>query len=348
VKTVAFKHPSVELPRARFATEPPEARGLERDGVRLMVAGPDSLEHAVFASLADRLEPGDLVVVNTSATLPAAVDSSRNGEPIVVHFSAALDDGSWVVELRSADESGPLLDAVVGEGFQLEGGARLRVLSSYGGRGARNRMLRANLVAGGAAMDYLARAGRPISYSYMRSRWPLDMYQTVFAREPGSAEMPSAGRPFSTRLVTELVTRGVLLAPIVLHAGVSSLEKNELPLPERFLVPATTARLVNETRAAGRRVVAVGTTVTRALEAAARPGGRVVAAAGWTDLVLSVRRPARVVDCLITGWHLPDSSHVSLLEAVVGTELVARAYRSALAESYLWHEFGDSCLLQSR
>ena len=167
----------------------------------------------------------------------------------------------------------------------------------------------------------------------------------MFAREPGSAEMPSAGRPFTTELVTDLVTRGIAIAPITLHTGVSSQDAGEPPQPERYAVPETTARAVNMTRAAGGRVVAVGTTVTRALESAADGGGVIRGRAGWTDLVLGPQRPARVVSGLVTGWHAPGASHLDLLDAVAGADLVDRAYHEAVRARYLWHEFGDSCLL---
>jgi S-adenosylmethionine:tRNA ribosyltransferase-isomerase len=174
---------------------------------------------------------------------------------------------------------------------------------------------------------------------------PLIEYQTVFAREPGSAEMPSAGRPFTAELVVDLVTRGIGVAPITLHTGVSSQEPGEPPQSEPFRVPESTARAVNATRAWGGRVVAVGTTVTRALESATDEAGIVRAARGWTDLVLGPNRPARVVNGLVTGWHAPGASHLDLLEAVAGPDLVERAYRAAVRQRYLWHEFGDSCLL---
>jgi S-adenosylmethionine:tRNA ribosyltransferase-isomerase len=135
------------------------------------------------------------------------------------------------------------------------------------------------------------------------------------------------------------------VAPVELHTGVSSQDVGEPPQPERFRVPATTARAVNMTRAWGNRVVAVGTTVTRALESAADELGVVRARAGWTDLVLGPARPARVVSGLITGWHAPGASHLQLLEAVAGAGLVDRAYAEAVRARYLWHEFGDSCLL---
>jgi S-adenosylmethionine:tRNA ribosyltransferase-isomerase len=310
----------------------------------MMVARPRQVEHATFSALARHLSPGDLVVVNVSATLPAAVDAWRNGRPVVIHFSTPLDDGSWAIEMRAPDGSGPVLDGASGEMATLDGGGVLRILSPYAGIEGHTRLMRAQIEGAHPVELYLARHGRPITYEHASRRRPLEDYQTVFARVPGSAEMPSAGRPFTDRLVTQLVTAGVVLAPITLHAGVSSLDAGEAPLPERFDVPAPTAALVNHTRRNGGRVVAVGTTVTRALESAADRDGEVGAAAGWTDLVLGPHRPAHVVDALVTGWHPPEASHQLLLEAVAGRDLVELAYSAALDGGYLWHEFGDVCL----
>lgn len=338
---------NLTVPSELSATEPPEARGIARDDVRLLVAGTDGITHARFHDIGRFLEPGDLVVVNTSATVAAAVDGMRAcHEPIVVHFSSPLDDGTWVIELRHHDDSGPIRDAVVGETVGLPGGASALLVAPYpdAQRYLGSRLWRARVSIEGPTDGYLAWFGRPITYGYLRGRFPLSAYQTVFARDPGSAEMPSAARPFTDRLVTDLAMRGVTIAPITLHAGVSSLEAGEQPLPERFRVPATTARLVEHTKRNGGRVIAVGTTVTRALETVAREDGSLESGEGWTDLVLSPERPARLVDGLITGWHTPESSHLLLLEAVAGAELVTAAYHAALEEKYLWHEFGDSCL----
>jgi S-adenosylmethionine:tRNA ribosyltransferase-isomerase len=337
-------------PPGSDAIEPPEAHGVARDAVKLLVARPGGVSHARFADLGDFLRPGDLLVVNNSATLPAAVDGRRAGRPIVVHFSMALGGKLWVVELRPAvDADRHLTDIRPGERIDLPGGAALVVGSSYpepGVDGARLWTARV-VIEGpeGSVGSYLARHGRPIRYSYVPRKWPLRYYQTVFARHAGSAEMPSAARPFSTDLVTALVATGIAIAPITLHAGVSSAEAGEPPTPEPFEVPAATARMVNSARAAGGRVVAVGTTVTRALESAGNPDGTVRPAAGWTDLVLGPGRPCRVVDGLITGWHDAGASHLLLLEAVAGPDLVATAYREAVEQGYLWHEFGDSALL---
>jgi S-adenosylmethionine:tRNA ribosyltransferase-isomerase len=343
------------------ASRPPEERGLSRDGVRLLAATPDGIVHARFGALPRFLSAGDLLVVNTSATIAAAVDGLRgDSRPVVVHFSSPLDGGTpeeaaagddtpgeatWLIELREdAAATGPVTDAVAGETVTLPAGASLTLLRRYPDPAA-TRIWVAAVAAGGDVGTFLAWHGRPIRYSYVPDPWPLSAYQTVFARAPGSAEMPSAGRPFTTDLVTGLVAAGVVIAPITLHAGVASLEAAEPPLPERFSVPAPTAQLVNLTRAAGRRVVAVGTTCTRALESAAGPGGTVRARRGWTDLVLGAGHPARVVSGLVTGWHDPGASHLALLEAVAGPKLVHAAYLEAEQAGYLWHEFGDSCLL---
>ncbi len=332
----------------RIASEPPEARGLSRDDVRLLVATRAGVTHAAFRDLAGFLEPGDLVVVNTSGTLAAAVDGERAGGPVTVHLSSALADGSWAAELRPGRRAtGPLRDVAPGDTVLLAHG-RLHVLEPYpepAATPAATRLWRCLLVVPGPVPDYLARHGRPIAYSYVPDDWPLASYQTVFARHPGSAEMPSAGRPFTDRLVTDLATAGVPVAPVTLHTGVSSLEKGEAPLPEPFSVPATTADLVNHTRAGGGRVVAVGTTVARALETCADLDGTVHADHGWTDLVLGPARPARVVTGLVTGWHDDGGSHLRLLSAVAGDGLVAAAYAEARAEGYLWHELGDAALL---
>ncbi|MEQ0562432.1 S-adenosylmethionine:tRNA ribosyltransferase-isomerase [Amycolatopsis sp. NEAU-NG30] len=328
-----------ELPEELSASAPPEARGLARDGVRLLVASPAGVEHTVFSSLGDHLRPGDLLVVNTSGTLPAAVDATRAGRPVVVHFATELDDGAWVVELRGP--GGPLLDGRPGERLELPSGASLTLLAPSAP--GTTRLWRAAVTVEGPVTGFLAAAGRPIRYGYVPGAWPLADYQTVFAREPGSAEMPSAARPFTTSLVTRLVTEGVLFAPLLLHTGVSSPEAGEPPQPERFRVPAPTAALVSWVRDRGGRVIAVGTTAARALESAVTGP-----AEGWTNLVLGPDHPAAVVDGIITGLHAPEASHLLLLEAVAGAAVVQAAYDAAVRRRYLWHEFGDVSLLLRR
>jgi S-adenosylmethionine:tRNA ribosyltransferase-isomerase len=226
----------------------------------------------------------------------------------------------------------------------LPGNLLITLLAGYPDPSRPSRLWRARTSPAVPVTGYLQDHGAPIEYGYLRGDLPLAAFQTVYAGEPGSAEMASAGRPFTEEVLVALTTRGVPVVPLTLHTGVSSPELHEPPYPERFAVPEVTARLVNGTRRAGGRVVAVGTTVTRALETATDDDGVTRAAAGWTDLVLGPDRPARAVTGLITGLHEPEASHLQLLEAVAGPELVAAAYDRAVAEHYLWHVFGDSMI----
>ncbi len=339
-----------QLPAGSDATAPPELRGLERDQVRLLVARPTGVQHLRFRDLPKQLNPGDLVVVNTSATVAAALDGKRpDGSAVGVHVAGPGPGSTWIVEVRRVDGSGPDDQARAGLRLTLPDGVVLRLREPFPkpatDLSARSRLWRATVTPKVALLSYLNSHGRPITYKYQAAPRPLQDYQTVYADQPGSAEMPSAGRPFTAALMLRLMTRGVLVAPLVLHAGLSSPELHEPPTPERYHVPDVTARLVTSTRAGGRRVVAVGTTVVRALETATSPDGVTRAARGWTDLVLSSERPARAVNGLVSGLHAPEASHLLLLDAVAGRELTDAAYRAAVGEHYLWHEFGDSTLL---
>jgi len=344
--------PAFELPEALEAAEPPEARGLARDQVRLLVAtrADGRVAHASFRDLPELLAPGDLLVVNVSATLPAALSATRaDGSEVRVHVSTRAPqlDASWrVVEVRSADGGRPGRGRA-GERLALQGGAELELVVPYAS-GARLMLARVHDLPtsrdGSRSLeveDYLHRHGGPIRYGYVWGEWPLEAYQTVFATTPGSAEMPSAGRPFTPELIARLAARGVLVAPLTLHAGVSSPERHEPPFPEYYEVPVATAKLLTAVREWGGRVVAVGTTVVRALETVADTGAR----SGWTGLVISPERGVRLIDGLITGWHEPEASHLQMLAAVTGTGLLERSYQEAIRHGYLWHEFGDSHLI---
>ena len=334
------------LPEPAEASRPPEARGLARDGVRLLVASPSRLLHATFNALPELLVPGDLLVVNTSRTLPAALPARRpDGEPLTLNLSTPVPDeprGRWVVELRRAD--GGAREGRAGERLSLPAAGRAELVAPYLG----TRLWAAALTLPEPLLDYLEHNGRPIHYRHLEGDWPLELHQTVFATEPGSAEMPSAGRPFTPELISRLVARGIDVAPLVLHTGVSSLESDEAPYPERYRVPAWTAERVNLARRLGGRVIAVGTTVVRALESVAAENGRVSPDAGWTDLVIGPERGVRAVDGIVTGFHDRDSSHLRMLEAIAGPELLERAYRAATAAGYLRHEFGDLLLIEPR
>lgn len=330
--------PEFTLPPELEAHEPPEARGLRRDTVRLLVTHRDGgrIVHRRFTDLPDVLAPSDLLVVNDSATLPAALTARRAGGAVVaLHLSTALTASLWIVEPRQTRVE-------AGEVFALPDGGTAQVLAPYPGS---ERLWIAQLRLPEPPLAYLGHAGRPIAYPYVRGEWPLAMYQTVYAREPGSAEMPSAGRAFTRDVLARAAARGIGLARITLHTSVASLERDEPPIEEWYRVPADTAAAIEAARAAGGRVIAIGTTVVRALESAADPRGRVTPSQGWTDLVISPPRTIRTVDALLTGFHEPRASHLAMLTAFAGREHLALAYRAALDAGYLWHEFGDLHLI---
>ncbi|MFI0035008.1 S-adenosylmethionine:tRNA ribosyltransferase-isomerase [Streptomyces mutabilis] len=342
---------AVRVPEELSARVPAEQRGpgLERDDVRLLVSRGTEVSHHGFRELPRLLRAGDLLVVNTSPTLAAAVDGRVGHARVVVHFSTRGDDGRWAVELREPDGRGTTrarADSREGLGVRLPGGGRL-VLERPLSPGA-ERLWWAR-VSGARVPALLREHGRPIRYSYTERDQPLSAYQTVFALPSedgtGSAEMPSAARPFTARLVAELVSRGVQFAPVRLDTGVASAESHEPPYPERFSVPEASARLINAARAGDGRVLAVGTTAVRAVESAAGADGVVRARAGWTDLVVTPERGVRVVDGLLTGLHEPEASHLLMLEAVAGRAAIDRGYEAAVRGRYLWHEFGDVHLL---
>lgn len=367
-----------ELPRELEASEPPEARGLARDEVRLMVSyrTDDRVTHARFGDLPRFLSPGDLLVINTSGTMNAALEARRpDGMLLELHLSTHLPGDLWTVELRLPGEHGtqPFSEGRAGETLQLPAGGAVTLHMPYSSDRSRPTDRRARLWIATLSLpepldEYLARHGFPIRYGYVRKAWPASYYQTVYATETGSAEMPSAGRAFTPELITRLVARGVQVAPLLLHTGVASLEEHEPPYEEFYRVPPETARLVNAAHASSKRVIAVGTTVVRALETVTDPGGVTHAGDGWTRLVISTRHCLHSVDGLLTGLHEPRATHLAMLGAVAGQEEVCEecrravpaaksrlalagfrhlrnAYTEALREGYLWHEFGDLHLI---
>ena len=330
------------------AHEPIEARGGRRDDVRLLVSpGTDEPIVTTFRSLPDHLEPGDLAVVNTSATVAAALDVVIEGHGhAVLHVSTALPGDLWMVEPRrkvANGATGPLALADRPTRVDLvTGHPLLHLLHPAPGS---QRLWIAVAAADTDLAATMAARGRAIRYRYVPRDWPLEAYQTVFASAAGSAEMPSAARPFTEAIVTRLVSKGIGVVPVTLHTGVSSLEASERPYTERYQVPAATASAINAVHRTGGHVVAVGTTVVRALETVTDATGTVHPGSGWTDIVITPDRGIRAVDGLLTGWHEPEASHLAMLEAVAGREALVLAYERAFAAGYRWHEFGDSHLI---
>jgi S-adenosylmethionine:tRNA ribosyltransferase-isomerase len=339
---------SFTLPSELEAPSPPEARGVTRDAVRMMVATKHdgTIVHSHFSELPRFLNEGDLVVLNTSGTLAAELDgTSPDGTALHVHLSTQLPAGLWTVEVRRDGQAD--LTQTAGTPVCLPEGGSVWLLAPYsmgpGGLGVRLWVSRIDTPE--PLPRYLARHGRPIRYGYVRGSYPISAYQNVYATEPGSAEMPSAGRPFTPEVLTRLVAKGVGVAPLLLHTGVASLEASEPPYAEYFRVSLPTAHRINDTRRSGGRVIAIGTTVVRALESVVDEHGHVHPSEGWTETVVSPERPVRSIDGFLTGWHEPEASHLAMLEAIAGRPLLEASYAAALAEGYLWHEFGDVHLI---
>jgi S-adenosylmethionine:tRNA ribosyltransferase-isomerase len=307
--------------------------------------------HSRFRDLGDFLEAGDVLVINTSGTMNAALEVEREDDTTLeLHLSTHLPADLWIVEIRRPGDTGtePFYDARAGETLRLPGGATVTLHTPYPRSSVRSegsRLWISTLDLTGPLDEYLDRHGFPIRYGYVRENWPANYYQTVYATEVGSAEMPSAGRAFTPELITNLIARGVQFAPLILHTGVASLEADEPPYEEFYRVPPETAGLVNAARAAGRRVVAVGTTVVRALETTTDEDGITHPDEGWTSLVVTPQRGIRSVDGMLTGLHEPRSSHLAMLEALAERGHLRLAYSEALREGYLWHEFGDLHLI---
>jgi S-adenosylmethionine:tRNA ribosyltransferase-isomerase len=347
------------LPAQLEASEPPEARGLARDDVRLMVSSiaTDHVVHTHFRAIADFLAAGDLLVINTSGTINAAIPAIRtDGTLLELHLSTHLSAHRWSVEVRAflGKTTRPAYDMHAGETLRLPEGASVTLLAPHlrrqdtesgDSQQQPQRLWIAALTLSLPLYEYLAQYGHPIRYSYVEKEWPLDYYQTVYATEPGSAEMPSAGRAFTPELITRLVAHGVQIAPLILHTGVASLESHEPPFEEYYRVPPETARLVNAAHASGKRVIAVGTTVVRALETVADINGSVHPGEGWTDLVITPQRGIHAINGLLTGLHEPQASHLFMLQALAGLAHLRVTYHEALNEGYLWHEFGDLHLI---
>lgn len=344
------------LPPELEAHEPPEARGLRRNDVRLMVSckRDDTVIHARFDDITRFLQSGDVLVINTSGTLPAALPATRaDGTPLRLHLSTHLPGDVWITEVREphGHATRPFRGVREGETLELPDGARARMLAPYlmdrtsAPTPAASRLWITVLELHEPLVKYLDRFGEPIRYAYVTQNWPLEMYQTVYATEPGSAEMPSAGRAFTPETITTLVAKGVQIAPLLLHTGVASLEDHEPPYEEFFRVPSETARTVNQARTDGRRVIAVGTTVVRALETVTDAQGITHPGEGWTREIITPQRGVRAVNGILTGWHEPKATHLAMLEAIAGRQHLGVAYRAALEHRYLWHEFGDLHLI---
>ncbi len=342
------------LPPELSAKEPPERRGIRRDQVRLLVIdrATGKIEHSHFDKIDNYLRKSDLLVFNSSRTLPASLRGcecgAAHGPCMEVRLAEHLPDDSWLALLLC--EQGDPFGCGLREGMRIDFAEGLNAnVVTRDENIPRLWKLRFS-ISGTQLVDLIYRLGKPIRYEYVSTPWDLDYYQTVYAKEPGSAEMPSAGRAFTWKLLLDLKRRGIDIGYIVLHTGLSSYMDDELDAQrpaseEEYFVSAATAKKINQTRESGGRVIAVGTTVVRALESVVDPSGRVKEKRGYTRLKIDNRYRLKAADGLLTGLHEPEASHLDLLSAFVPAEKIRAAYEEAIQRKYLWHEFGDLNLI---
>ena len=338
-----------ELPTKLACPEPTERRGIPRDAVRLLVSRENgSIEHATFDQLDHFLQKGDVLVVNTSATRPAAIPvdlpEQRKGR---VHFSTRIGHSDWLVEIREVrqNKTRRWSEGTKNMEFSLPNGGQLKLVKPYYQNRKLLHLWHAELSINQNTNLYFAEHARPIQYENLEREYPLHFYQTLFSFHPGSAEMPSAGRGFTSSLIERLQEKGVVFAPILLHTGVSSLEENEKPYPEYIEVNPLSASVINHAKNHGKRIVAVGTTAVRAIESAVNEKGEVRTFKGHTSLYIDKGDEMKVVDALITGFHEPKASHLHMLQALAGPEHLEKSYSAALKNHYYWHQFGDLHLI---
>jgi S-adenosylmethionine:tRNA ribosyltransferase-isomerase len=347
-----------ELPDELCATQPPEALGKMRDDVRLLVINRarQDWQHAEFSDLGNFLRKSDLLVFNRSRTLPAVLTGQEAGSnnTIQIRLAERLIDGSWLALLVCGTDASLSAEQLFACGLhpQMEiefaDGLRAEVLARDT-RIPRLWRLRFNR-SHSALLEVLYKHGHPVWYEYLSDNWDIGFYQNVYASEPGSAEMPSAGRAFTWRMLFDLKRRGIRSTSILLHTGLSSYLDDELDArhpasEEEYSIDGQAAEAINKARMSGGRIIAVGTTVVRALESAANEDGFVRETHDYTELKIHADHRLRCATGLITGLHEPRASHLDLLAAFLPPATLFDAYQDAIATRYLWHEFGDLNLI---
>jgi S-adenosylmethionine:tRNA ribosyltransferase-isomerase len=326
----------------------------------LVDAASGAIHVGPIVALLEALRAGDLLVVNDAATLPASllgrVRVGDEDQPVELRLLGLTADDRWRAVLfgggdwRQDTNDRPAPPGLeLGAVIELRGGLRAKLVARDPNS---DRLLEIRFDRTGPELHAaLYAAGQPVQYSHLEDPLELWSVQTVFAGRPWAVEMPSAGRPLTAKMIAALRKRGVELARLTHAAGLSATGDGQLdamlPLPERYEIPAETVDALARTRARNGRVIAVGTTVVRALEGAAEQHGEVRAGPGLTDLIVTADRPLRIVDALLTGMHEPSESHYRLLGAFAPPALLTRAWERAVGSGFRSHEFGDVALLWS-
>jgi S-adenosylmethionine:tRNA ribosyltransferase-isomerase len=332
------------LPTELLAKRPPELRGTARDGGRMLVfhRESDAFELRRFRDLADYLQTGDLIVLNDSRTINGDLFGKVEGVGrIELQLRSNLGDDVWYVGCR------PWKEPPVGAHVAFE---HPTLTATVTGRHPELPLWEMEFAYDGDFETVLAEAGRPIVSPYVDAIYDNQYYNTVYAKTPGSAEMPAAGRHFTPEFLAELGGHGVETVFITLHTGLSSVAITEERIDahrmyeEWYSISDATAEAINRTRASGRTLLAIGTTVMRVLESVADDEGHVGPSEGWTDLYIYPGHRFRVPDAFLTNFHGPRSTRIALAAAFTGKDLLLRGYRAAIENGFLFYEFGDTTL----
>ena len=343
---------SFDLPDELSATKPPELRGINRDEVKLLIINRNDYMtyHSTFNHLSDFLRSGDLLIFNSSRTLPASLKTINKGKgkPSEVRLAEHLPDDTWLV-LFLFDKETPK-NSLIKCGQKIEFESDLTaVVEKPDSHNPRLWKIKFSKT-GAALIDIFYMIGKPIRYGYISAPLPLEYYMTVFAIDPGSSEMPSAGRAFTWKMLFDLKNKNIGTSFLTLHTGLSSYMDDDLSAThvvseEEYFIPAGTASRIRTAKAKGGRIIAVGTTVVRALESSASLTGKVVAGHSYTNLKITGEHKLKIANGLITGFHEPQASHLDLISAFLNPSQIREAYEQAIERKYLWHEFGDLCLI---
>lgn len=333
-----------ELPEELIAQTPSE----RRDASRLLVLDKNTgaVEHRHFYDLPSYLRPGDCLVLNDSRVIPARLFGTRpSGGAVEVVLLKDLGGGRWECLSRPGKKMRPGTEVCFGDGAELSG-----VVEDVTEGG--NRIIRFRYE--GIFLEILERLGQMPLPPYIKAQLDdPERYQTVYAREPGSAAAPTAGLHFTQELLDKIRAMGVSVCFVTLHVGLGTfrpvkaedIEEHEMH-SEFCTVPEETAETIMRTKRNGGRVIAVGTTSCRTLESFAKPDGTIEAASGWTNIFIYPGYTFQCIDALVTNFHLPGSTLVMLVSALAGRENILNAYRIAVEERYRFFSFGDAMFIR--
>ncbi len=333
-----------DLPQELIAQDPLE----DRSSSRLLVMNKETgaIEHHIFREIINYLNPGDCLVINDTKVIPARLYGSKVGTDakIEILLLKRKENDVWETLVKPGKKAKPGTRISFGDGLLM--GEVLDVVEEG------NRLIQFSYE--GIFEEILDKLGQmPLPPYITHQLKDKNRYQTVYAKHDGSAAAPTAGLHFTPELLATLEEKGVKIAHVTLHVGLGTFRPVKVENvtdhhmhSEFYIVEESQAKLINDTKAAGGRIISVGTTSCRTLESAADENGVVRAGSGWTDIFIYPGYRFKVLDCLITNFHLPESTLLMLVSALAGKEHILNAYETAVRERYRFFSFGDAMLIQ--